>query len=390
MDSCVASLARLLGIDETAARGFDWLSIERSLGLSLPVDYKALAEIFPPGRFQGFVGLCVPGDVGDPADRFIGDNENLLGDMRAWRKSQPELFPYPIYPESGGLLPWSITHRGDPIFWLTSGSDPSSWSIVVTDLEFSHWTLLKMSTCRFLTEVVEAKFDASNYDIDLAGSPPFFDYAESSVHQDDELDDQGAGVDFWLGMQLWPAQPAGAQAATNVNELVHRLGDPPAEAKPVDWRVHARQFGAELPLDYRVFMDKYGPGTLGELTIAGPGGLGYANLDALVGHLREMAFNATSGLAVSRRVPIFPEVGGMIPWGRTSDAKICGWAPVGARPENWGIAIVDEAMRQTTYRPDLAFATLLLDYIDPGQLDPISFRDVERPFPMLFTSFANY
>src|SRR5690349_8113259 len=102
----VERLARLVNVSPRI-EVFDWAAIEASLGLSLPTDYKKLVESFPDGRFQGAIRLNRPGDYDNPATEYLGFYANKLGDMRSAREFGDGDFPYPIFPEQGGLLPWA-------------------------------------------------------------------------------------------------------------------------------------------------------------------------------------------------------------------------------------------------------------------------------------------
>src|SRR6266852_1916104 len=117
---CVNHLARLAGISQERKASFDWLAVEEMLGLGLPEDYKLLAELLPDGWFRGFVRVLLPGETGAAGARFLdSDAVNRLEDMRRWRAEGYGTFPYPIYPEAGGLMPWGSGVRGGLFFWLT-------------------------------------------------------------------------------------------------------------------------------------------------------------------------------------------------------------------------------------------------------------------------------
>ncbi|MGW9214304.1 SMI1/KNR4 family protein [Embleya sp. NPDC055664] len=60
--SWAKDLAVLTGWNEKP-RIIDWTSVERSLGLRLPRDYKQLAETFGAGTFDDNFDLCVPGSA---------------------------------------------------------------------------------------------------------------------------------------------------------------------------------------------------------------------------------------------------------------------------------------------------------------------------------------
>ncbi|MEU9503152.1 SMI1/KNR4 family protein [Streptomyces sp. NPDC048196] len=104
----------------------DWASAEELLGTALPHDYKQLVEIYGRGDFWGALCLCTPFGDDNPV-RLAAD---LLDDYGPMRESWPEQYPYPLFPEQGGLLTWAVTDIGTRLCWLTAGL-PASWSIVI-------------------------------------------------------------------------------------------------------------------------------------------------------------------------------------------------------------------------------------------------------------------
>jgi hypothetical protein len=101
----VEDLAKRLGVGVEASNSFDWVAVEASVGLKLPDDYKRLAEIFPAGWFQGFVGLIRPGDVDGSETDYLGYYSHRLEDMRRWRQDEPARFPFPIFPSPAVCCP---------------------------------------------------------------------------------------------------------------------------------------------------------------------------------------------------------------------------------------------------------------------------------------------
>lgn len=99
----VDDLARLVGWTGSGYEGINWETVENSLGLPIPLDFKELIKRFPRGAFQGMLELSVPEDCGRGIE-LIGGLAIVLEDMRRWREDEPERFPYPLYPEEGGVV----------------------------------------------------------------------------------------------------------------------------------------------------------------------------------------------------------------------------------------------------------------------------------------------
>ncbi|MFI7011436.1 SMI1/KNR4 family protein [Streptomyces sp. NPDC050145] len=95
----------------------DWAAAERELGTPLPGDYKRLVETYGRGGFWGEVHLVAPPDG------------ELLDDFGSMREDYPDAYPYPLYPEPGGLLVWAMNECGGNFCWLTEGP-PDSWPVV--------------------------------------------------------------------------------------------------------------------------------------------------------------------------------------------------------------------------------------------------------------------
>lgn len=339
---CVDDLLELVGLTGAGRRSFDWSAVERGLGLTLPAAYKEIAERFPDGRFQGFLGLIRPGDMGEPETEFLGYYRHRLDDMRRWREDEPERFPHPLFPEPGGLLPWAVTHRADLFFWRTD-----TWSIAASDSGFEVWEHVPGTVCDLLTAVVTGRYDASRYGVDLAAREPWFDVPVAPRPPP-------TGKRFWLDLQLGQALPRDEFAA--VAELLGPGGD-----RKVDWA------GLELPQDYRRFIESYGAGVFGDVRIEAPGA-----------PLEELLQDTRPGLP---DLPGFVDEGAFLAWGATSDGWTCGWARSHDDPDRWGTVLVAPDGRWE-YAPGQSFTSFLLSYADPHSRGMFLGRMAPRPSPV--------
>ncbi|MFH9619331.1 SMI1/KNR4 family protein [Streptomyces pratensis] len=104
----------------------DWAAAERALGTRLPEDYKQLVAAYGRGDFWGALCLCTP--FGD--DNPVPLTADLLEDYGPLRDDFPEQYPYPLFPEPGGLLAWAVTESSAHVCWLTEGP-PESWPVVI-------------------------------------------------------------------------------------------------------------------------------------------------------------------------------------------------------------------------------------------------------------------
>ncbi|GAU65020.1 hypothetical protein SSP35_01_03570 [Streptomyces sp. NBRC 110611] len=104
----------------------DWADTERALGTRLPDDYKQLVKTYGRGDFWG--ALCLRTPFGE--DNPVRLDANLLEDFGPLRESWPEEYPFPFFPEPGGLLTWAVTDTSTQLCWLTKGT-PESWPVVI-------------------------------------------------------------------------------------------------------------------------------------------------------------------------------------------------------------------------------------------------------------------
>jgi hypothetical protein len=329
-----------------------------------------LLETFPGGTFRGVLRLNRPGDQDFPATDFLGFYPFRLDDMRAWRASGRGTYPYPIFPEPGGLLPWASGPRLEQVFWLTADTDPDRWPVVLADAEFQRWGTHPGPAAAFLLDALEGRFDTGPFGFDLAvaGQPPLVP------------DEAGLGAAFQIGpgyLPAWDFFQGRGKAAGEYPALARLLG-PPERTPPggaVPWaRVHER-LGTALPADYRAFVDSYGPGRFGDLAIAGPGATGDGDLFALL--LRRTHERLR---VADYPCAVHPEPGGIVTWGETADGWTCGWAPTTAEPDRWGTVVITPDLASNRHAAEMSFSDLLCRYADPA-CPPDTFAGRPHPHP---------
>ncbi|MBD0676020.1 hypothetical protein [Streptomyces sp. CBMA156] len=128
----VVGLARLAGLDPATAEPLlPWDLAQDVAGIRFPADYRAFVDLFGPGELRGELGVVTPrplpgrpigvGALSRKVNELINDTGAAFKQMR---EDSPDLCPYPVYPEPGGLLCWASNYYGDHCFWLTEGDDP--------------------------------------------------------------------------------------------------------------------------------------------------------------------------------------------------------------------------------------------------------------------------
>jgi hypothetical protein len=88
----------------------------------------------------------------------------ICGYNRRAQAESPERFPYPYYPEPGGLLPWGVDENGNDYFWLTKG-EPSQWVVVQDEYRGNGIEVHDCSMTEFLVGILERRIEplASDY-----------------------------------------------------------------------------------------------------------------------------------------------------------------------------------------------------------------------------------
>jgi hypothetical protein len=104
-----------------------WLAAESTFGIPFPQPYKNLIDTFGASTWGDFLHIFSPLDQADNL-RFV--NTTLAADRES-RQSWPEHYPFPLYPESGGLFPWARTDNGDTCYWITAAAIPEKWPTLI-------------------------------------------------------------------------------------------------------------------------------------------------------------------------------------------------------------------------------------------------------------------
>lgn len=129
------------------------------------------------------------------------------------------------------------------------------------------------------------------------------------------------------------------------------MGEPVYTPARVPWELAPAELGVQLPLDYRAFVDLYGTvnfnGEWGPLTLKEdsgggrrPGGLAGWRFDT-DNDFREQV-EIEDEFWDQEFTPVFPDPGGLLPWGVSSNHDYCCWLTTGPDPEQWPVAVFGE------------------------------------------------
>jgi len=153
----------------------EWPAVEAALGVALPPDYKALVEVYGLGQFDDFLSVFHP-ETANPhlnLQRAVTGPYGALWALRTLREGG-EAIPYPIFPESGGLLPWGITDNGNVCYWRTASSNPSRWTVAVNESRGPTWDDFAGTMVDFLLAVLSRRRRCVVFPDDFPSDHPTF------------------------------------------------------------------------------------------------------------------------------------------------------------------------------------------------------------------------
>jgi hypothetical protein len=125
-----------------------WKEIEENLGTLLPRDYKDFVHTYGTGKLADFIHVFNP-FAKDEYVSLLPCVKRLSSILRQLKDFETDLFPYHIYPDSPGLLPWASDENGNWYFWLTRGK-PDDWPTVLRGGRSPNWEEFTFSMTSFL------------------------------------------------------------------------------------------------------------------------------------------------------------------------------------------------------------------------------------------------
>jgi hypothetical protein len=143
MHDAVQAFTRLVPPPPPTADLPPWSEARREIGFSFPADFRDFVDVYGVGsvddEFYVFAPSLKPAEHGRSAGfpGFLEWTTRGLGrsvaDMRenALVLGNEESFPYPIYPEVGGLILFALNGNGDMCFWDSRAADPDDWTVVI-------------------------------------------------------------------------------------------------------------------------------------------------------------------------------------------------------------------------------------------------------------------
>ncbi|MFI0775455.1 hypothetical protein [Streptomyces sp. NPDC021212] len=325
-----------------AAVPVDWAAVEAWLGVSLPDDYKRLADARGPLDFGEYLWIHVPCAQGNSFD--YGD---WLRETHREARIQARALPEPerpdLHPAPGGLLAWGRTRGGDVLFWDTSVSeDPNQWTVVVRHLGpvpgsgLLPWHRYDLTLTGYLRHMVRESWE-------LPSPPGPLMLLPGTIARTAFLREAGP----WTPPE--PTVPrltdaerrVALETGTGLDAL--RLLSPPPDAPYLGsgtWDGLFEELGTRLPREYVTLLTLYGAGCwsgwLRFHTPLRPAGRGFgrhveSTLDGY-GQLKEK-------YPEDFPLPMWPEPGGFLPFANSIDGDYLGWLTEDDDPDAWPLIV---------------------------------------------------
>ncbi|MER8002750.1 histone-like nucleoid-structuring protein Lsr2 [Streptomyces sp. NPDC095613] len=149
----------------------DWAAVESSLGISLPDDYKQIADIYGPGAFCGFLHLYHPQAPTEWTD--------LTGPMPATIRRQLQVDrardTYSVPHDPQYLFAIGVTDNGEYLFWITEPPSRSEqWHLAVNEARGPRWYAHEGGIADFLAAVLSGREHVHLFPRDLLDRGAFF------------------------------------------------------------------------------------------------------------------------------------------------------------------------------------------------------------------------
>ena len=103
-----------------------WARAQKTIGLSLPTDFRDFGIAYGSGRFcNGFLQVYNPF-----SKNYKGIIDSELSILRQLRRSKYKPLSFDVIPKRPGLFPWGRDENGGKLCWLVEG-DPDNWPLIL-------------------------------------------------------------------------------------------------------------------------------------------------------------------------------------------------------------------------------------------------------------------
>lgn len=140
----------------------NWKDVHKEIGTRLPDDYQHFINGYGSGLIGRFLYIWNPFSDNKYTNLIYMYKETTIL-YQNLKSSQPDDFPFNIYPENGGLLPFGNSINGDNLFWLTTKSDPNLWSLIIHQARSSYYDIHSYSLSDFLIRLMRKELQTSQF-----------------------------------------------------------------------------------------------------------------------------------------------------------------------------------------------------------------------------------
>lgn len=127
----------------------DWQAVEQELGVTFPTDFREFIFKYGTGYLGSFYSVWNPFWS---SNKFVESVRLICAAERESQGRFPEFFPYAIYPDSPGFLPWGSDDNGNYYGWLTEGS-ADEWSVLSNEVRGLGYRLHCCTMTEYLAKV---------------------------------------------------------------------------------------------------------------------------------------------------------------------------------------------------------------------------------------------
>ncbi|MGW9033762.1 hypothetical protein ACWGQ4_02320 [Streptomyces sp. NPDC055721] len=132
----------------------DWPSTEHPLGMSLPTDYKQIADTYGPGAFCSIIHLYHP-HASTPWTSITG---SMPSTIRTQLQHDRDSGTYPVPYDPQRLFVMGVTDNGEYLFWVTEPTNaPEKWTIAANEARGPQWYTYNGGLAAFLTAVLSGR-----------------------------------------------------------------------------------------------------------------------------------------------------------------------------------------------------------------------------------------
>ena len=129
-----------------------WNKFQEKVDVVFPDDYKMIINYYGTGGIDNFLWFLTPFEL-DENVNYICQMNKMLDAYKESKYMFHDDFPYRIFPDKNGLLPWGYTDNGDELYWKTSDKH-SDWEIVIYESRSVEYYHYKMGIAEFLYKLI--------------------------------------------------------------------------------------------------------------------------------------------------------------------------------------------------------------------------------------------